>query len=169
MFGKKMMITASLITSVTLMCLSDRSIGQTSAERDTGLVKGHISSELLTGPECTSPVGLCTKGRFSGDIQGDFVFIANTLTPTPDTALTGVVHYIGDILIHTRKGDIFIKDSGAFNTLPGGTGDVGSVSTITSGTGRWEGASGHIHIAGTFTPAGGGDSDFEGEISMLKR
>lgn len=169
MFRKKVLLNAALLTFVALTCMSGRSIGQTSAESHTEFVKGHISSESLTGPECTSPVGLCTVGRFSGGIQGRFVFTATALTPTPDTPQTGVMHYIGDIVIHTKQGDIIIKDSGAFNTLPGGTGDVGSVSTITSGTGRWARASGHIHIAGTFTPADGGDSDFEGEISILKK
>jgi len=169
MFKNKGMQAASLLTFVTLTCLSNQSIGQIDADHDTARVKGHISSEALTGPECASPVGLCTAGRFSGDIQGRFVFTANTLTPTLDTPQTGVVHYIGDIVIHTKQGDIVIKDSGAFNTLPGGTGDVGSVSTIVSGTGKWAHASGHIHIAGTFTPAGGGDSDFEGEISIQKK
>src|SRR5260370_897743 len=113
------------------------------------------------------PLVCATKGRVSGDIKGSFVFSANTLTPTSATRVTGVVHYTGDILIHTASGDILsITDAGAFNALPGGTGDVGSVSTITRGTGRWAGAAGHIHISGTFTPADGGDSDYEGEVSV---
>ncbi len=165
LLGRKSMSIAAALFA-TLVFLNGRSSGQTSPKPEARSVKGHISSVQLTGPECTSPVGLCTKGRLSGDIKGGFVFTANTLTPTADTPVTGVVHYTGDIVIHTTNGDILIKDAGAFNALPGGTGDVGSVSTITGGTGRWAGAAGHIHISGTFTPADGGDSDFEGEVSV---
>ena len=127
-------------------------------------VNGHIISELLTGPECTSLVGLCTKGRFIGGIKGDFVFIATSLTPHQDTPVTGVFHYTGDITISTRDGNIFDKDAGAINAIPGSTGDFGSVSTITGGTGDYVGASGRIRIAGTFTPEEGGDSDYKGEL-----
>jgi hypothetical protein len=129
-------------------------------------VHGHITSELLTGPECTSPVGLCTRGRFTGDIRGAFVFTATSLTPSADTEQTGVVHYTGDILIRTQRGQISIKDAGAFNALPGSTGDVGAVSTIVAGTGRYAGASGRIRIRGTFTPEDGGDSAYSGEIQL---
>ena len=110
----------------------------------------------------TSPVDLCTSGRFIGGINGDFVFIAASLTTLDDTLVTGVVHYTGDITIRTRHGLIFDKDAGAFNAAPGSTGDVGSVSTITGSTGRYAGASGHIHIAGTFTSEEGGDSEYQG-------
>src|SRR5262249_11512842 len=117
-----------------------------------------------TGSACTSPVGLCTSDRFFGGLKGDFLFTATSLTPTTDTPLTGMVHYTGEIVIHTKEGDLAIKDAGAFNAIPDGTGDVGAVSTISSGTGKWVGASGRLRICGTFTPTEGGDSDFEGEV-----
>jgi hypothetical protein len=129
-------------------------------------VRGHIDSELLAGPECASPVGLCTRGHFTGDIRGSFVFTATSLTPSADTPATGVVHYTGDIVIQTRQGRIVIKDAGAFNALPDSTGDVGGVSTLTGGTGRYAGVSGRIRIAGTFTPADGGNSEYSGEINV---
>jgi hypothetical protein len=142
-------------------------------------VRGHILSELLTGPDCKSPVGLCTAGQFTGDIRGKFVFTAVTLTPSGDTATTGVMHYTGDIVIvsaslppgvarglENGRGDIFIKDSGAFNALPEGTGDVAAVSTIIGGTKGNIGLSGRIRIAGTFTPQDGGDSEYSGFIDL---
>ena len=129
-------------------------------------VQGRIISELLTGPACASPVGLCTRGRFTGGIAGEFVFTATALIPSADTPQTGVVHYTGDIVIKTRRGDIFIKDAGAFNPVPGSTGDVGAVSTITGGTRRYAGASGHFSISGTFTPEDGGDSEYRGQIEL---
>src|SRR5262249_40077752 len=78
-----------------------------------GAVHGHFVSEALTGPECPPPVNLGTKGQFTGDIRGEFVFTATPLTPSADTPATGVLHYTGDIVIKTRRGQITIKDSGA--------------------------------------------------------
>ena len=147
-----------LLTAVTLPL----TMGIGHAQPTCKPVKGHIISAQLTGPACTSPVDLCTSGRFIGGINGDFVFIAVSLTPHHDTPVTGVVHYTGDMTISTRQGVIFDKDAGAFNAATGSTGDVGSVSTITGGTGRYAGASGHMHIAGTFTAEEGGDSDYQG-------
>ena len=162
MFRKIVLLVAAtvLLTAVALPL----TVGIGHAQSKCKPVNGHIVSELLTGPECTSPVGLCTSGRFIGGINGDFVFIATSLTPHQDTPVTGVVHYTGDITISTRHGDIFDKDAGAFNAISGSTGDVGGVSTITGGTGRYAGASGRIRIAGTFTPEAGGDSEYQGEL-----
>ena len=153
-------LTAMLFVAVAMSLANVTSNAQSRCQR----VNGRIISQLLTGSECTSPVGLCTYGRFIGGIKGDFTLIVQTLTPTPDTSVTGVLHYTGDITIRTNNGDIFDKDAGAFNALPNSTGDVGAVSTITGGTGIYAGASGRIRIAGTFTPADGGDSDYEGEV-----
>ena len=129
-------------------------------------VHGNIVSQLLTGPACTSPVGLCTKGHFTGSLRGEFVFTATTLTPTADTPATGIVHYTGDIVLKTNDGTIFIKDAGAFDSAPGSTGDVGAVSAVTGGTRRYAGASGHVRIGGTFTPQDGGDSEYCGQILL---
>src|SRR5262245_46045678 len=128
-FGRNLaLIAATFILAVAMPAQSKNPAG---LDSDGDLFRGHISAHLVTGPECTSPVGMCTKGRISGDIRGTFVFTVTTLTPTADTPVTGVVNYTGDVLIHTRRGDIFVKDSGGINNAPGSTGDVGSVSTIT--------------------------------------
>jgi hypothetical protein len=162
MFRKMVLLVISTILLTAVALPLTMGIGH--AQSKCKPVKGHIVSELLTGPGCTSPVDLCTSGRFIGGIKGDFVFIATSLTPHQDTEGTGVVHYTGDITISTRHGDIFDKDAGAFNPISGSTGDVGSVSTITGGTGRYAGASGRIRISGTFTPQEGGDSKYHGEL-----
>ena len=74
MFRKTVLLVTSavLLTAVALPL----TIGIGHAQSKCKPVNGHIVSELLTGPECTSPVGLCTSGRFIGGINGDFVFIA---------------------------------------------------------------------------------------------
>ena len=107
----------------------------------------------------TSPVGLCTSGRFIGGINGKFVFIATAWSPYQDREGTGVVHYTGDITISTRQVAISsIKSRGFINPSPAVQGALGAVSTITGGTGRYAGASGRIRIAGTFTPEEGGEA-----------
>jgi hypothetical protein len=40
------------------------------------------------------------------------------------------------------------------------------VSTIVGGTGTFQGASGRIRIAGTFTPQKGGDSAYSGDVTL---
>ena len=165
MFRRNLIGSAAAFIVAAGMVLTIRS-STAMAQLQCKPVTGHIASQLLTGPECTSLAGLCTSGHFFGGIQGDFVFTATSLTPTMDTLLTGVVHYTGDIAIQTEDGDLSIKDAGGFNATPNGTGDVGSVSTIIGGSGKWAGASGRIRIGGTFTPSEGGDSDFRGEVCV---
>lgn len=153
-------LTVMLLAVVAMSSVNIASDAQSQCKR----VNGRIISQLLTGPQCTSPIGLCTIGRFIGGINGDFTFVAQTLSPTPDSSVTGVFYYTGDITIMTNQGNIFDKDAGAFNVVPNSTGDFASVSTTTGGTGRYVGASGRIRIAGTFTPEDGGDSEYEGEV-----
>ena len=127
-------------------------------------VSGHISDEPYTGAECASPLGQCSAGRFNGAIKGDFVASATSFTPSGDTATTGVIFFTADLVLHTKDGDLFLKDAGAFNTTPGGRGEHSTVTTVTGGTGRWAGASGRLLETGTFTQEDGGDSVYAGEI-----
>jgi hypothetical protein len=127
-------------------------------------VSGHIADQPYTGTECTSPLGQCSAGRFSGALRGDIVAAAPSFTPTNDTAATGVLFFTADLVLHTRDGDLFLKDAGAFNTTPGGKGEHATVSTVTGGTGVYAGATGRLLETGTFTPEDGGYSDYTGEI-----
>lgn len=121
---------------------------------------GHLVSQVLPPPSCTSPIGLCTAGRLEGTINGDFVFTATTLQPT---STAGVLFYTGNIVVHTKRGDVTCQDAGAFQAAP--PGGVVDLCTITAGTGDWAGTTGHIRIHGTFTFAEGGESHYEGVIS----
>ncbi len=127
-------------------------------------VSGHITDQPLAGAECASPLGQCSAGRFSGALKGDFIASATSFTPSGDTAVTGVVSFTADLVLHTKDGDLFLKDAGVFNTTPGGRGEHATVTTITGGTGRWAGASGRLLETGTFTQEDGGYSDYAGEV-----
>lgn len=127
-------------------------------------VSGHITDQPVAGAECASPLGQCSAGRFYGALKGDFVASATSFTPSGDTATTGVISFTADLTLHTKDGDLFLKDAGNFNTTPGGRGEHATVTTVTGGTGRWAGASGRLLETGTFTQEDGGDSIYAGEV-----
>lgn len=129
----------------------------------SGSVSGNFGSQQVTGPTCTSPVGLCTQGALTGGLKSTFTFSATSLTPTADTPATGVVSYTGDITMQLKGGSLLCKDSGAFQTT--GPGAVASVCVIVGGTGAFAGATGVIQFVGTFTSTGGGEGDYRGTVS----
>jgi len=163
MLGRKFSVvaTASLLTAMTAFILGNG----TASAGECQSVRGHIVSRVLTGTDCTSPVGLCTIGRFRGDIRGDFVFTASSLNPgaNPDFALTSVAFYTGDLVLHTNDGDLISKDAGAFNITPNSNEDFGSVQTIITGTEELAGTTGRIRAEGVFIN-GCVDCRYRGEI-----
>jgi len=124
---------------------------------------GNFSSQQVTGPSCTSPVGLCTEGALTGGLKGTFTFTATTLTPSVDTPTTGVLLYTGDLMLTTKDGALLCKDAGAFKAV--GDGAVSSVCAIVSGSGSLAGATGEIQFVGNFTAAGG-VGDYRATISQ---
>ncbi|CAN5785640.1 hypothetical protein BH10CHL1_BH10CHL1_37010 [soil metagenome] len=136
-------------------------------------VKGHDQEHVAT-ENCTSPVGLCTAGEYSGDMRGNFFGTATSLAPTADTPTTGVVLFTSDSTIHARirgkngdlkNGDLMIKNAGAFQTT--GAGNIVDAQYITGGTAELSGATGILRASGTFSSATGmGESDYEGEICL---
>jgi hypothetical protein len=137
---------------------------QRSSRAKCKTVSGHIADQSYSGAECASPLGQCSAGSFTGALKGNFVASATSFTPSNDTATTGVLFFTADLVLHTKDGDLFLKDAGAFNTTPGGQGEHATVSTVTGGTGMYAGASGRLLETGTFTPEDGGYSDYTGEI-----
>ena len=130
----------------------------------TANVVGHFSSVVVGGPDCLSPIGLCTRGTLSGGLKGSFFFTATSLVPTADTPTTGVVLYTGEIVLTTKDGTLTCKDAGGFQTV--GAGAVSSVCAIVAGTAGLAGASGTIQFVGTFTVADGGDGDYRASVSL---
>jgi len=158
-----------LIAVVTTLSLSPGgTLGVAASEKSSKAkcrtVSGHITDQPFAGAECASPLGQCSSGRFYGALKGEFVASATSFTPSGDTAATGVVSFTADLVLHTKDGDLFLKDAGAFNTTPGGRGEHATVTTVTGGTGLWAGASGRLLETGTFTQEDGGYSDYAGEI-----
>lgn len=163
---RRTVIATTIITAaLTLSAVAARGVGarDKSPKARCQTFSGHITDQPFAGAECTSPLGQCSRGRFSGALKGEFI-AATSFTPSGDTAATGVLSFTADLVLHTKDGDLFLKDAGAFNTTPGGRGEHSTVTTVTGGTGRWAGASGRLLETGTFTQEDGGYSDYAGEI-----
>ena len=159
-------ILIAIAAALTLLSGAIRSgtAAEKSSKAKCKTFSGHITDQPYAGAECASPLGQCSAGRFYGGLKGNFVASATSFTPSNDTATTGVLSFTADLVLHTKDGDLFLKDAGAFNTTPGGQGEHATVSTVTGGTGRWAGASGRLLETGTFTQEDGGYSDYGGEI-----
>jgi len=137
-------------------------------------VDGRVTSQLVavfsSGDACPSPLGLCTEGRFTGDLEGTFQFIADTLTPyaaldptsPPDVAAT-----TGRITLHTDfcDGALVLQDTSAFSLSPDGF--FAGIQTVDGymSSGDCHGASGRIRIEGVFQ-AGCVDCKYRGEICL---
>ena len=148
---------ALAVAAAALTLYGTQALGSSGAQP----AHGHLGSHAVTGPDCTSPVGLCTAGQLEGTVAGDFAFTAESLTPS-DTP--GVFFYTGHIVVHTNQGDVTCQDAGAYS-FADASGPVVDLCTIVSGTGDWAGTTGNIRIHGVFTLSGGGDSRYEGLIS----
>lgn len=131
-------------------------------------VKGSYQERDASGPGCTSPVGLCLAGQYRGDIKGGFTTQASSIVPTADTATTGVILFTSNSVIKAqlgrRDGTLIIKNSGAFRTVADGS--IVDLQTIVGGTGDFTGASRALRAEGTFTTAGGGESDYTGTVCV---
>jgi hypothetical protein len=52
-------------------------------------VSGKLTLTPVTGPACTSAVGVCAAVTFRGDLAGSGSFTGTSLVPTLDTPTTG--------------------------------------------------------------------------------
>ncbi len=146
-----------------------------SAEASCKKVKGHITSDLVAvfsnGEACTSPIALCTEGRFTGRLKGRFTFVADTLVPYTDqdpAAPPDVAATTGTVRLWTKfcHGTLVFSDTSSFSLSPDGLfGGLETVDGINS-TGGCFGASGRIVTGGVFME-GCVDCAYEGEICRL--
>ncbi len=122
----------------------------------------------LTGPMFESPCGefeLCITTRSTGTLAGDFVlsFIGNpvnvckgkVLDTFPTDPLTAGI--VSEVVWHTDEGDVFGTDLGVIDFR---TFNFASLTTITGGTGKWEGATGQVILGGNDA----GTTELSGQI-----
>ncbi|MDC5698931.1 hypothetical protein OO014_16890 [Intrasporangium calvum] len=127
-------------------------------------VQGKMTLVPVPAAECSSPVGICVTGTFKGGIDGTLVFTATSLTPTVDTATTGVVLATGDNTIAAKDGTITTKDAIVLQTT--GQGMFAEIDTIVGGTGSYAGATGAITATGVFDGVNPGQGRYSGEICL---
>ena len=135
----------------------------TRAEGETNMrIAGIIRSQLVTGPECTSPVGLCLKGTFFGSLNGPNEAVGFLFIPQDDGVIFGKSH----VVVHDRLGDISCTSSSSFDLAPDGNNSPFSdLCVITGGTGRWAGAKGWFHTFGNGGPTGNA-AEYRGTIRL---
>jgi hypothetical protein len=124
---------------------------------------GGIQASLVT-EGCTSPVGLCTAGVFTGDglLKGTTSFVADAVAPSagmPGVEAPTTLSYTGLLTITTRRGTLTLRDTGIFDTAAG---LFSSRDVIVGGTGLFTGVTGHLFFTGTGTSSL--DSQATGEI-----
>jgi len=131
-------------------------------------LEGFLEETLVSGPACTSAVGLCTVAKMFGHLKGEAKFTATAFIPTSDTPATGVVFVTGDTTIvdakfEDRRGTLTVKNAAAFNTI---SGDLVDNQTIIAGTDGFAGATGSLRISGTFLADEGGTSKIDGTLCL---
>lgn len=128
-------------------------------------MSGTFETPTFTGPSCPSPVGLCFAGQFRGTLTGPSEGVLNSLTPTAQAGVS-----LGDafVVIRDRHGDVVCSNQQVIvNLSPTSDGEFSFVCEITSGTGRYAGATGYLHGTGTAPPGTGQDSGtYAGKIVL---
>lgn len=136
--------------------------GRADAHQPCKKVHGHITTQVTT-ENCNSPVLLCTTGTVTGGgpLNGASTFTTLGLAPAaglapvvPDSTLS----YTGSLTLTTRHGQLSITDVGL---LEQSSLRFTELDNVVSGSGEFDGQSGHWFISGFVT---GGGTGFDGEI-----
>jgi len=130
------------------------------ADAGTMKVKGTFMFQGAALLECPLGTLNCATGTISGDIDGDLVVAITFFVPSPKPLQ--VLFFNGEFAIHTANGDLFCTTNGANNINASSQGEFGEICVIHSGTGVYQGASGHLRLFGTSSvvlniPTGKGD------------
>lgn len=110
--------------------------------------EGEFTSVLVTDPAvCDSPIGMCTSGQLSGDLEGtyDFTF----LTMIPDARDPSVFHYTGTSVVTTESGVLYGEDSGVMRMHGDGTASFVTTVSVYAGEACFAGARGVLVAPGT--------------------
>jgi hypothetical protein len=125
-------------------------------------IQGEIELTPVSGPDCTSPVGVCGRGQLTGTLAGHSFFIGSSLVQSVDTPSTAVLLLTGDNRIETKRGTLLTKDAVVLRTA--GDGEFAEVDTIVGGTDALQGATGVFTATGFYDAANGGSGHYEGEL-----
>ena len=131
-------------------------------------VSGPFTSTIVAGPECESPVGICTLGILEGNFHATYEFTMLTLAPI-DPANPAIVAYTGLSVITLRSGKkLFAQDTGIMDTTNPAAAPFETTATIIDGTGQY--VSGQIVATGILNLiTGEAVGSHSGEICKVKK
>jgi hypothetical protein len=89
--------------------------------------------------------GLCTKGKVTGSLNGNFEFTGNRSIPANEPTIPSVMFYTGFSRVHTLNGELYLTDAGALE-VP--FGNLSSLLTVTGGKGDYAHSTGYLNIFG---------------------
>ncbi len=123
-----------------------------------------------TTENCTSPVGLCTKGVIGGDtiLRGTTSYVVEKIAGSAEDPTMGAsLVYSGTMKIKTRHGEITVTDLG---TLDKTTGLNSSQSRMVAGEYKNTKVTGVFFTAGAALPTGAGiNSSSFGQLCFEKK
>jgi hypothetical protein len=103
---------------------------------------GEFTSTLVPPPECASPVGICTHGVLTGEIEGTYDFVITEMN-CPDPTSPNDCTYAGDSIVTTDKGIIITVDTGVMQgTVLPFLAEFTTTAEFVGGTNRYKNASG---------------------------
>ena len=109
---------------------------------------GEFTSTLVPPPACESPIGICTHGVLTGEIEGTYDFVMTELACGTDPLNPAVCTYAGDSIVTTEKGSIVTRDTGVMDQTNPTAVPFVTTAEFLEGTNRYTNA------AGTFVATG---------------
>lgn len=149
-------------TALAVSATSAAMVGPASAN-STSVAGKFDTPKVVFGDDCPAASSkICALGTAKGKLKGSFSFGVSSLIQTVDTPTTNVVVFTGDATLDMGSGSLTCKSSGTVQTT--GDGPLAGLCVVTSGTGEFEGATGHLQVTGTFTFGAGASGDYTGSI-----
>jgi hypothetical protein len=141
---------STAIISMTGLLLCAASAGAGEEAKRCKSVHADVQ-EVVTTENCMSPLNFCTRGTIDGNhgLDGTTFFSVEGGAATPPTS-PGIRSYSGVFTITTELGELVLRETGVTYPRPGNPegGVLSSIIEVTSGTGRYEGATGIMFFHG---------------------
>ena len=133
-------------------------------------INGKNSGVYDSGPNCTSPVKICTRGTLTeaGILNG--TYYVTVLKNAPSAGLNPIetfstLSYIADVVVTAKQGTLSLRFTGLLDQIEK---IYAEIFRVTSGTGIFEGASGLFYCSGIWK-GDGFEGKFWGELCLLEK
>jgi hypothetical protein len=137
-------IGAAFVWLGSLGCsaMSGTVAGEDGILRASGNIRFEIYQDSVCGRAGPSPVGRCSRSSYTGGLHGDGDTAIQRLEPlTPD----GMYFVSENEVLRLPDGELRSAVNAVFHDTSHDR-EVASLHTVTGGTGRYAGASGHIRL-----------------------